>query len=90
MLKFPDASRNEKRIALLRYSTKLPDSRVLDDRYGAQLLAMAVPKGKTKWLAYVSEFVEEAKASGLVQRVIERASRTGLQVAPLASPTPKK
>jgi polar amino acid transport system substrate-binding protein len=81
VLKSPDASRNEKRIALLRYSTKLPDSRVLDDRYGAQLLAMAVPKGKTKWLAYVSAFVEEAKASGLVQRVIERASRTGLQVA---------
>jgi hypothetical protein len=45
---------------------------------------------KTEWLAYVGEFVEEAKASGLVQRVIERAGRAGLQVAPLASPTPKK
>jgi polar amino acid transport system substrate-binding protein len=53
-------------------------------------VAMAVPKGKTERLAYVGEFVEEAKASGLVQRVIERAGRTGLQVVPLASPTPKK
>jgi polar amino acid transport system substrate-binding protein len=54
---------------------------VLEDRYGAQLLAMAVPRDKTEWLAYVSEFVEEAKASGLVQRAIESAGRAGLQVA---------
>jgi polar amino acid transport system substrate-binding protein len=75
------------RSVLLDYSTKLPGSRVLEDRYGAQLLAMAVPKGQAGWLAYVSEFVEEAKASGLVQRAIEGAGRAGLQVAPLADPT---
>jgi polar amino acid transport system substrate-binding protein len=34
---------------------------------------MAVPKGHPGWLAYISAFVEEAKASGLVQRAIERA-----------------
>jgi polar amino acid transport system substrate-binding protein len=77
------------RSVLLEYSTKLPGSRVLEDRYGAQLLAMAVPKGQAGWLAYVSEFVEGAKASGLVQRVIEHAGRAGVQVAPLASPTSK-
>jgi polar amino acid transport system substrate-binding protein len=76
------------RSVLLEYSAKLPGSRVLQDCYGSQLLAMAVPKGKTEWLAYVTEFVEEAKASGLVQRVIERAGRTGLQAAPLANPRP--
>ena len=69
------------RSVLLQYSAKLAGSRVLQDRYGFQLLAMAVPKDKTEWLTYVCEFVEEAKASGLVQRVIERAGRVGLQVA---------
>lgn len=78
------------RSVLLEYSGKLPGSRVLEDRYGSQLIAMAVPKEKTEWLTYVSEFVEEAKASGLVQRVIERAGRTGLQVAALTTPTLKK
>jgi hypothetical protein len=37
-------------------------------------------------LAYINEFVEEAKASGLVQRTIQRAGLRGVQVAPLASP----
>ena len=53
---------------LVKYSTQLPGSRVLADRYGTSLSAMAVPKGHAGRLAYVSEFIEEAKASGLVQR----------------------
>ena len=77
------------RSVLLEYSTMLPGSRVLEDRYGSQLLAIAVPKVQAGWLAYVGEFVEEAKASGFVQRIIERAGRTGLQVAPLTNPTLK-
>ena len=75
------------RSVLLEYSTKLPESRVLEDRYGAQLLAMAVPKRQSAWLAFIGEFVEEAKTSGLVQRAIESAGRAGLQVAPLTNPT---
>jgi hypothetical protein len=41
-----------------------------------------VPKGQTARLAYISEFVEQAKASGLVQQAIERAGLPGHQVAP--------
>jgi polar amino acid transport system substrate-binding protein len=67
--------------ALLEYSTKLPGSRVMDDYYGANLLSMAVPKGQVTRLAYVSDFVEEAKASGLVQRAIDRAGQRGIRVA---------
>jgi polar amino acid transport system substrate-binding protein len=63
---------------LLEYSTQLPGSRVLDDRYGANLAAMAVPKDQAGRIAYISEFIEEAKASGLVQRAIERAGLRGL------------
>ena len=71
------------RPALLDYSSRLPGSRVLADSYGANLPALVVAKGKAARLAYVSEFVEEAKASGLLQRAIERAGQAGYQVAPL-------
>ena len=32
-----------------------------------------VPKGKTEWLAYISEFVDEAKASSFDQKTIVSA-----------------
>ena len=49
-----------------------------------------VPKGNAGHLTYVSDFldvsdfleVEEAKATGLVKQIIDRASLRGLQVAP--------
>ena len=66
---------------LLTYSAKLPGSRVLDEHYGANLLGMAVPKGQAARLAYISEFIEQAKASGLVQQTIERAGLPGYKVA---------
>jgi len=69
------------RFALLKYSAKQPGFRVLEDRYGANLLALAVPKGHSRRLAYVSEFIEEAKASGLAQRAIDRAGPHGVTVA---------
>jgi hypothetical protein len=40
-----------------------------------------VPKGRAERLAYISEFVEQAKASGVVQRAIDRAGQPGYQVA---------
>jgi polar amino acid transport system substrate-binding protein len=66
---------------LLAYSAKLPGSRVLDEYYGANLLGMVVPKGQAARLAYINEFIEQAKASGLVQQAIERAALPGYKVA---------
>jgi polar amino acid transport system substrate-binding protein len=71
------------RNTLLAYSTRLPDSRVLADRYGVNINRIVVPKGRTEWLAFVSEFVEEAKASGFVQKAIDRVGPRGATVAPL-------
>jgi hypothetical protein len=48
---------------------------------------MVVPKGQAGRLAYISEFIEEAKASRLVQRAIERAGLRGVQVAPPGNPS---
>jgi polar amino acid transport system substrate-binding protein len=74
------------RPALLDYAARLPGSRVLPDRYGANLIGMAVAMEQGGRLAYISEFVEEAKASGLVQRAIDHAGLRGVQVAPPAKP----
>jgi polar amino acid transport system substrate-binding protein len=73
------------RTMLLAISNKLPGSRVLDDRFNVTLGAMAVPKGQIGRLAYITDFIEEAKASGLVRRAIERAGVRGVQVAPPAT-----
>ena len=67
---------------VLRYSTQLPGSQALEERYGFNSLAMAVSKGHAGRLAYISEFIEEAKSSGLVQRALDRAGWRGVQVAP--------
>jgi polar amino acid transport system substrate-binding protein len=69
---------------VLRYSAQIPGSRVMAGRYGFNTLALAVPKGQTERLSYLSEFVEEAKASGIAQRAIDRSGWHGLHVAPKA------
>ena len=75
------------RPAALQFSVRWPGSRVLADRFHATSGAMAVPKGQAEWLAYISEFTEEAKASGLVQKAIEHVGVRGVQVAPAGNPS---
>jgi polar amino acid transport system substrate-binding protein len=70
------------RTVLLAYSAKLPGSRVLEEHYGANLVGMVVPKGQTARLAYLREFIEHAKASGLVQQAVERSGVPGIKIAP--------
>jgi polar amino acid transport system substrate-binding protein len=71
---------------LLEYAPKLAGVRVLDGRYGENLQSMAVPKGRAERLAYISEFLQAAKASGLVKQAIERAGEHGMEVAPSQEP----
>ncbi len=73
------------RVGLLRFVGRLPGSRVLGDRYGGVSNAVAIAKDQPGRLAYISEFIEEVKASGLVQRAIG-GGEDGVQVAPPASP----
>jgi polar amino acid transport system substrate-binding protein len=67
---------------LRKMSVNLPGSSVLPDRYGAQLNRVVVPKGHAGWLAYANEFVEQAKASGMVQKAIDRETDAAFDVAP--------
>jgi polar amino acid transport system substrate-binding protein len=70
------------RNTLLGYSDQLAGSQVLADHYGANLNRIVVPKGHEGRLSYNNEFVEEAKASGLIQKAIDRVGPRGINVAP--------
>jgi polar amino acid transport system substrate-binding protein len=67
--------------ALVDYASTLPGSRVLDGGYGTNSPAFVVPKGQTARLAYISDFVEQARASGVVQRAIDRSGQGGFRAA---------
>lgn len=70
------------RPALLQSSAQLPSSRVLEERFHAAFAAMAVPTGQAARLAYINDFIEEAKSSGLIQQAIQRAGVRGVQALP--------
>jgi polar amino acid transport system substrate-binding protein len=70
---------------LLEYVAHLPGARVLDERFGANLQSMVVPISQAARLDYIAEFLEDAKTSGLLQRIIERAGERGIEVAPAES-----
>ncbi len=61
---------------------KITGSRILDDAFLNSSTAVCVPKGKPAALAYVSEFIEEAKASGLVRKALDEMGLKSSQVAP--------
>lgn len=69
---------------LRHYVERTPGSRLFAGRYGFNPIGMAVAKDHAARRAYLSAFVEDAKASGLVQRAIDRASWRGIRVAPAA------
>lgn len=72
------------RQALIGLAEKLPGSRMLDGRFMAVQQSIGVPKGLDAGLAYLRGFVEDAKASGLVARAIEKTGARGVTVAPSA------
>jgi polar amino acid transport system substrate-binding protein len=72
------------RDSLATLALKLPGSRMLDGRFHAAGVAVAVPMGRPAALALVSEFIEKAKASGAVRRALDAA---GLKYAVVAPPS---
>ncbi len=84
------AAMNEGRIeaiALSRESlsglvAKIPGSRILEDAFLNSTTSIAVPKGKPQALAYATQFIEEAKASGLVRKAFDEMGLNSSVVAP--------
>jgi len=69
---------------LVTNAGKLAGSRVLDGRFLAIGQAIGIPKSRDAGALYLREFIENAKASGLVARAIERAGVRGVSIAPKA------
>jgi polar amino acid transport system substrate-binding protein len=65
---------------LIGSSTKLPGSRVFDDRFMAIPQALGIPKGHDAAAQYLREFIEDAKASGFVARALEKSGVRDVRV----------
>jgi polar amino acid transport system substrate-binding protein len=63
-----------------------PGARILDGGFQNTGIAVAVPKNRPAALAYVTAFIEEAKASGIVRRALDAA---GFPNEPVAPPAPR-
>ena len=70
------------RESLAGLAAQIPGARVLDGGFLNSTTAIAVPRGKPLALAYVTEFIEAAKASGEVRRAFNSVGLTGSIVAP--------
>lgn len=73
------------RETLTGLAAQLPGARVLEGRFHVEGVAVAVPKNRPGALAYVSEFIETAKATGVVRRAFDNAGFKDAAVAPAAS-----
>jgi polar amino acid transport system substrate-binding protein len=66
---------------LLEDAARLPGSRILDGRFTSVQQAIGTPKGRPEGFAYLRQFADDVKASGLVAQLIERHGIKGLTVA---------
>ena len=68
----------------LNYIGSSSDYRILKDPLLINTQLIALPKGHPAALDYLRAFVEDVKASGLIQRLIDRSGKKGITVAPKA------
>jgi polar amino acid transport system substrate-binding protein len=73
------------RETLVGLATQLPGARVLEGSLYALPVSVAVPKNRPAALAYVTDFIESAKATGVVRRAFDNAGFKDAAVAPAAS-----
>lgn len=72
------------RLTLTNLLNELPGAGILDEAFNATTTSVAVPKGNSVALAYLSAFVEEVKSNGLARQALDNAGLFAAQVAPLA------
>jgi len=72
------------RPGLLKDIDKLPSATILDGKFSAVQQAVGTPRANTTGAKFLSDFVEEAKRSGLVAQLIAKHEVKGLSVAPPA------
>jgi polar amino acid transport system substrate-binding protein len=62
---------------LFEMSDQMPGSRILEERWGEEHLAVAIPKEHAAGLEYIKRFVEDVQSNGLVARTAEQAGLRG-------------
>jgi polar amino acid transport system substrate-binding protein len=62
----------------------VPGARILEGRFATVQQAIGTPRKNLAGAAFLADFVEEAKASGLVARLIAAHKVQGLSVAQAA------
>jgi polar amino acid transport system substrate-binding protein len=67
---------------LLEFAPTQPGSRILDGNFNVVRHTAGTVRGRDAGAAYLNEFVEDVKASGLVAKWIEKSGVKGLSVAP--------
>jgi len=72
------------RQALAKFAAGNPAVRVVEGRFMVIEQAMGTPQGHPAGAAYLSDFVEEMKASGFVARELARSGQADATVAPSA------
>ena len=72
------------RPGLLKDVEKAPGLKILDGKFTAVQQAVGTAKPNVEGAAFLADFVEKAKKSGLVQSFIDRHKVKGLSVAPPA------
>jgi polar amino acid transport system substrate-binding protein len=70
---------------LVSDAAKVPGSRILEGQFSAVQQAIGTAKANSEAARFLADFVEEAKASGLVARLIAEHGVVGLSVAPPAT-----
>ena len=70
------------REGLAPYQAEIPGSRILDGYFHRTGIAIAVPKNRPAALAHARAFLEQAKASGLIRRALDKAGLESAVVAP--------
>ena len=69
---------------LLQDVEKLPGARILDGKFMSVQQAIGTGRKNAAGAAFLRAFVEETKASGFVQSLIDKHKVRGLSVAPPA------
>jgi polar amino acid transport system substrate-binding protein len=70
---------------LLADAQRLPGARILDGQFSSVQQAIGTARANEEGARFIREFVEAAKQSGLVARLIEKHGVSGLTVAPPAA-----
>lgn len=71
------------RPGLISVLEKLPDARILDDRFTSVQQAVGTARDNRASAAFLAAFIDEAKRSGFIAKLIEQNGIQGLSVAKL-------